>query len=670
MYRIFYLIFTLFAFTVSISAVPLVTLNSENTNIDNFELEYFVDKNQSMLFDEVKEKNFHKINSQSSLGKKAIITWLRFNIVNDTKEDKKLLLHNKISYLSKEMEFIEIDDNGTCQKYKVTLSKEINMEIMHGTDAIFPFSLKAHSKKTIYIKNKMLDYQYFNIALYDEKASDERMKKKQTYYLLILGMLIALIVYHSILYVVTTYKEYLYYILYLSSAFLWEIQLSGILASEYNFYYTPNTEYILLIVLFVPIFLVLFTQKIFNTKDKYLKEERILNSIIWLFILNIIIGVFNISWALNIASYTYMYLFIALILSTYFIYRKGNPLALIFLIGNGFFLLFTLINLLFFLGAIPYNWFTYNSALIGIIIESLVLALVILYRIRLLQKSEIEKIKIIVQKEELKKANEILQSKIDIAVKEIKRKEKQLQQQSRLAQMGEAINMIAHQWSQPLGAVSAVVMGIHSKIALNKFNLASSKGQKECTDYLDNKLYIIDEYVSAMSETINDFKNFFKKQDKTECLSVNLVVEKALSMISISLNKHNIKVTCKLKSQKEIALFNNEVIQVILNILQNSSEAFIDNKIKERIVLIYTYDISDEVIIAIHDNAGGIPENIIENIFDPYYSTKMDKNGTGIGLYMSKIIMEEHHTGELSVKNKNNGVTFMLKFPLLKELLS
>ncbi len=670
MYRIFYFIFTLFVFTLPVTAIPLVTLDTKNTNIDNFELEYFVDKDENMLFDEVREKNFHRVNSQSSLGKKAVTTWLRFNIENRTKEDKTLFLHNKISYLSEEMEVIDIDDNGTYQKYKVTLSKGINMEIMHGTDAIFPFKLNAHTKKTIYIKNKMLDYQYFNIALYDEEASDERMKQTHTYYLLILGMLIALILYHSILYFVTTYKEYLYYILYLGSAFLWEIQLSGILASEYRFYYTPNTEYILLIVLVIPIFLVLFTQKVFNTKYKYLREERILNSIIWLFILNIMIGVFDISLALNIASYTYTYLFLALILSTYFIYRKGNALALIFLIGNGFFLLFTLINLLFFLGIVPYNWFTYNSALIGILIESLVLALVILYRIRLLQKSEIEKIKIIVQKEELKKANDMLQSKIDTVVKEIKSKEKQLQQQSRLAQMGEAINMIAHQWSQPLGAVSAVVMGIHSKIALNKFNLASVKGQKECIDYLDNKLYIIDEYVSAMAETVDDFRNFFKKQDKTECLSVNLVVEKALSMISISLNKNKIKVSCKLKSQKEISILNNEVIHVILNILQNSSEAFIDNKIKERVILIYTYDISNEVIIAINDNAGGIPENIIEKIFDPYFSTKMDKNGTGIGLYMSKMIIEEHHLGKLFVQNKNNGVTFMLKFPLSKELLS
>lgn len=670
MYRFLFVFINVILFSTFCFATPLITIDSKNTNLSSFELEYFVDDTEKMLFEDIKKEKFTKIKSKVSLGQNRVDTWLRFNVVNRTDKHQTLFIHNELAYLSNEIIFIEVQNHTILNRVDISLLNKKNNDKMYGTDAIFPISLEGNQSKTIYIKNKILDYQFFHISIHDAKSSKDRLRTKHTLPLLVLGILLALILYHFMLYIATQYKEYLYYLFYLISAFMWELQLTGTLANIFNFYYNGYNDYFLLFVFLVPIFLILFTKKVFNTKNMYKTENLILNSIFLLFGTGVIIGLYNITMALNIVSYMYMYMFFMLFLTTISIYKKKNPLALIFLIGNSFFLFFSFINDLFFLGMLPYNLFTFNAALLGLLVESLVLAFIIAYRIKLLQKSEIEKVKILVQKEELSKLNETLQSKINEAVEEVKSKEKLLRHQSRLAQMGEVINMIAHQWRQPLGAVSAVVIGIESKIVLNKFNLEEAKDRENFMKYLNNKLLSIHEYVAVMTETVDNFRNFFKKQDNIENMNINKVVDKALHIVETSFEQRDISITQKMISKKSIPIFDNEVLQVLLNILQNSDDAFRDNDIKYKEIMIHTYDTDREVVVTLCDNAGGIPHTILEKIFDPYFSTKTEKNGTGIGLYMSKMIMEDHHKGTLIVKNKGNGVCFMLVFPYGKELLN
>jgi signal transduction histidine kinase len=218
--------------------------------------------------------------------------------------------------------------------------------------------------------------------------------------------------------------------------------------------------------------------------------------------------------------------------------------------------------------------------------------------------------------------------------------------QSRQAQMGEMISMIAHQWRQPLNAISA---------AINVIKLKAFKKDCNFLDITDK----IQTQINYLSSTINDFRDFFKPQKEKRITNFKKIVEKALILIGDSLKNKNIEVKLNIKEVKDFLSYENELIQVVLNLFKNAEDILVEKNIKNPQIIV---DI-DKDILSIEDNAGGIPEDIIEHIFDPYFSTK-DKNGTGLGLYMSKIIVEEHCNGELKVENTKQGAKFTIRLDI------
>ena len=240
------------------------------------------------------------------------------------------------------------------------------------------------------------------------------------------------------------------------------------------------------------------------------------------------------------------------------------------------------------------------------------------------------------------------------------KKEKLLQQQSRLAQMGEMISMIAHQWRQPLGAISSAVMSIQLKQKTRRYKLENQEDREKFLEFTNKKLSNISTYVQSLSETIDDFRNFFKPQKNKEIIDIILPVQKALNIVEISMSNKGITIEKDFDCKCEKLIYQNELMQVILNILKNSEDNFIEKNIKDAKVFIKTYKENENAIISIQDNGGGIPDDILPNIFDPYFSTKDEKNGTGLGLYMSKIMVEEHNGGSLEVQNIEIGVEFRI----------
>ena len=265
---------------------------------------------------------------------------------------------------------------------------------------------------------------------------------------------------------------------------------------------------------------------------------------------------------------------------------------------------------------------------------------------------------------ELKNLNSSLEERVEEAILDIQQKEKLLKQQSRHAQIGEMIAMIAHQWRQPLSAISATAFSIIVKSKRKKFDLSSPESQDKHLQYLEKNLESIQGYVQFLSQTINDFRNFFKPEKLREHSLVNHLVGNALQIIKVPINNNNIEIKTKLDSVQAVKLFKNEITQAILNILKNSEDNFIEKKVSGGEIHITTYDQEKEIILEICDNGGGIDEDIIENIFDPYFSTKKEKNGSGLGLYMSKVIIEEHNHGKLQVENRDGGVCFIITFNL------
>ena len=246
-------------------------------------------------------------------------------------------------------------------------------------------------------------------------------------------------------------------------------------------------------------------------------------------------------------------------------------------------------------------------------------------------------------------------------ITELKEKDRQLLQQSRMAQMGEMISMIAHQWRQPLGAISTTSIDMNLKLQLEEFDLVQKEGRDNCRNYFNDNLGKIDSYVQSLTNTIDDFRNFYKPDKESTNALIHAPVSKALSIVGDSFKADGIKITKNYRCKNEIAMHENELMQVILNILKNAQDNFKDKKIQDAHIMIDTYDILDKTRLEIYDNGGGIPEDILEKIFDPYFSTKNEKNGTGLGLYMSKTIVETHHDGKFYAENRDDGVCFFLE---------
>jgi len=232
---------------------------------------------------------------------------------------------------------------------------------------------------------------------------------------------------------------------------------------------------------------------------------------------------------------------------------------------------------------------------------------------------------------------------------EIERNQMQNQQlihQSRLAQMGEMIAMIAHQWRQPLAAISATSGAITVKASRGTLD-------KDTAMLLSEN---ISGYSQHMSETIDDFRDFFKSKKKREDTCYGDMIDDVLGIIGLSLTNKNIEVVRDNNSDVVFHTYQNEVKQVILNLIKNAEDILLDRATQNPKITIQ----ANEHTLVIMDNAGGVPEDILDKIFDPYFSTKIQKDGTGLGLYMSKTIIEEHCSGELSIYNDSDGAVFTI----------
>ena len=244
-----------------------------------------------------------------------------------------------------------------------------------------------------------------------------------------------------------------------------------------------------------------------------------------------------------------------------------------------------------------------------------------------------------------------LEGRIISEIKERTKQEQLLIQQSKLASMGNMIGNIAHQWRQPLSEINAIMMNMqvkkeHSDLSDEEFE----ESIEECNVIL-----------SHMSNTISDFQNFFKPSKKKSIFSLQEECEKASFIIESSLKYNNIIFEIDIREDCDIFGYPREFSQAILNILSNAKDILVDRKIKEPNIKLILKKGSKYALIKIEDNAGGISEDIIDRIFEPYFTTKHATQGTGIGLYMSKVIIEDNMHGYINVKNGEFGAIFTIK---------
>ena len=252
----------------------------------------------------------------------------------------------------------------------------------------------------------------------------------------------------------------------------------------------------------------------------------------------------------------------------------------------------------------------------------------------------------------LEELNQNLEKRIADAVSESREKDRILMQQGRQAAMGEMIGNIAHQWRQPLNTLGLIVQELLMTYGREEFN----------KDSLEANVKKAMRLISHMSSTIEDFRNYFRPDKEKVLFNVKQAVDKTLSLIEPSLKGLGITIEVTEKGVVEINGYPNEYSQVLLNILINCRDAYEACPTgSQRVVVVTILKENNGAVVTVADNAGGIPEKILEKIFDPYFSTKGPDKGTGIGLYMAKTIIEKNMGGRLTVRNTAGGAEFRIE---------
>ena len=244
----------------------------------------------------------------------------------------------------------------------------------------------------------------------------------------------------------------------------------------------------------------------------------------------------------------------------------------------------------------------------------------------------------------------------------LKEKDEALYQQSKLAAMGEMIGNIAHQWRQPLSIISSSSTGL-----LLQKDLGLSNKEDDI-----KVLKSINSSAQYLSQTIDDFRNFLQVDKEIKLFSINDTIKDSLALANLNTKNKEIKLFLNLEDSLEVYGIRNEFIQVMLNILKNAKDA-LKNKDGIKYICIESGIDGNYVYVKVKDNAGGIPEDIITRIFEPYFTTKHKAQGTGIGLYMSEEIIKNHMKGKISVENQNyplnntpqKGACFKIELPLI-----
>ncbi len=253
----------------------------------------------------------------------------------------------------------------------------------------------------------------------------------------------------------------------------------------------------------------------------------------------------------------------------------------------------------------------------------------------------------------LNELNKTLEKRIAEEIEKNRQKDALLMQQSKLASMGEMLSMIAHQWRQPLNTISANINTLLLKAELDTLD----------NEFLKEKLNAMSEYVKHLSTTIDDFRNFFRPDKEKDKIGIENIILDTLKIAKEHIESKNIRIILDLKFKGEIYTYANELKHVLLNLINNARDAILENRILEPYIKIVAYKQENNVFIKVQDNARGIKQEILDRIFKPYFTTKSNDNGTGLGLYMSKIIVEGHMGGKIYANNTEEGAEFTIVLP-------
>ncbi|MCG9735237.1 sensor domain-containing diguanylate cyclase [Pseudoalteromonas shioyasakiensis] len=364
---------------------PIVNIEQRSVDLTQFAMSYFIDSTGTMPLSQVQQQNFINSQNELTLGTNAKTTWSKIVIKNSYSDTLRLFVHNPDAYHLEEVSFYETQSGQLINQSVIQLDKTGPKANMFGGSAVFSFYIAPNQQKTIYIKSVTFSHQWFALAIFDEEHSKRALVGNGNYIALLVGMMLALMIYNFFLYLSARKIENIVYALYLISGTVWVALSYGVAA---NFFGIFSAELLQLNsnLLSMPSFLVIFVMLIFETKKHYPKEHIALSIILFLLVADFIYSLFDIVGALKPASSLAALMMTVTFGVSISLWRKGNTLAKYFLLGHSMFVIFNMLAVLYYKGISDANVINSHGVGIGILLEALMMAFILSYRIKSLEK--------------------------------------------------------------------------------------------------------------------------------------------------------------------------------------------------------------------------------------------------------------------------------------------
>ena len=545
-----------------------------------------------------KEKQFTPLTKEETLQDYNTTYWLKVDLGSTFPSGRFVC-----SYADPKILAHTFKPSQALETFKLSGVSHLKFTYTQGIDA-----------KTYYFK---LEPRHFRIpfrfvylstpeTFYSYMGKDKNMQ-------LILGLILGLIImaglYNAAMFYYNRDKAFLYYALLQFFMALLLYDYSGANMWNEASFFCRNLSYQSIVSLFASLFATYFTLSFLEIKKYLPKLYPLFKGAIVIIIADMIISLFYRS--LLVEYYLLPFLMLPLLYAGYKRIRQGYKPARFFLAG------WTVLTLAVFLNIfqVGYGFLPIDPLYIGAATEAILFSLALSYKIRLVHE----------EKEQQKEL---------------------LVHQSKLASMGEMIGNIAHQWRQPLTHLGYTFMNIGEAQKYGELN----------QEYLDKKINEANKQLAFMSETIDDFKDFYAPKKEKEDFSLLQATQETLDIMAHTFKQNNIEVELITHQDSHIYNYKNEYKQVLLNLLSNAKDVLIEREISSSKI---TVEI-DNNSIQVEDNAEGIKEDILKRIYEPYFTTK--EGNSGIGLYMSKMIVEKNMGGKLIARNSNKGALFTVEF--------
>jgi signal transduction histidine kinase len=610
---------------------------------------YFVDHNGSMSISEIQKQIFTPSNEDApSNGFSDLPYWLKINlhpradIVNEKwylKIDYPLLDHIELYAFDAHNKLLFQKKSGELEPFEMREIKQRHF--------LFAIPFKSVTPLTLYVKIKTTGSVHVPVKLMCDSDVIETEQNALLFLGVYYGIAFIIFIYNAILYSYTRDSNYLRYLLFLVTFIIWQLSFDG-LGAEYLW---PDSiwakEHGTAFWIIVSATAATYFGRNFLQTFSYAKNlDRLLVFIMFFGIISAVIAIFyNYTIMIQIGAAMSILIPVILLLSSVKVLGMGNQSARFYILGWGFFLVGSMLFSLNKFNLIG-GFYIFNYAQqIGSSLEMIFLSWALADRVYLLRLEYNQK---------LEKLNITLQERVAESLFEIRKKDQLLAHQARLASIGETIEQIAHQWRQPLNNLALINQDTYFKKRLGTLDDDSFYKAHMKTD----------ENLQFMSKTIDDFRDFFNvdEHDENVTCKPSLIVDQALILSEATLRSSHMKVSVECHDEYAINIKKNEMIQVIINFIKNSVDAVRINAIEEAWMKITIDSDLKNDIIRFEDNAGGIETVLIDKIFEPYVSTKKSSGGTGIGLYMSRMIVEKYQ-GSITVSNTIEGACFEIRLP-------